>query len=144
MSARAKRTRLTWHAISRSSTPIHLTFPFPSPSRSVFLRLVSGQLRIHFRLSSCLWPENTTMRYPTWIASLLQYTTQHAIPFRHVHDVVPLMDSTTDVSQRLICIFSSGICTRRARNTRMPYGYSSVHVREYSIVRIDHLWWSRW
>ena len=98
-----------------------------------------------FRLLSCLWLENTAMHYLTWIASLLQFDmTQHAIQFRHVHDVVPLMDITTDVSQRLICIFSSGICTRRARNTRMPYGYSSVHVREYSIVRIDRLWWSRW
>ena len=30
------------------------------------------------------------MRYPTWIASLLQFdTTQHAIRFRHVHDVLP-------------------------------------------------------
>ena len=90
MSAKAKRTRLTWHAISRSSTPIHLASPFSSPSRSVFLHLVPGQLPIYFRQSSCLWPENTTLRYPTWIAPLLQFdTTQHAIRSRHVHDVLP-------------------------------------------------------
>ena len=53
-------------------------------------------------------------------------------------------DITTDVSQRLTCMFSLGNCTRSARNTSMPYGYSSVHAREYSMVRIDCLWWSHW
>ena len=43
----------------------------PLPIKVCTLHLVSGQLPICFRVSSCSWPENTTMQYPTWIASLL-------------------------------------------------------------------------
>ena len=41
----------------------HISLPLPI--KVCIPALVSGQLPIHLRLSSCLWPENITMQYPT-------------------------------------------------------------------------------
>ena len=67
-----------------------LHIPLPLPIKVCIPALGLRSTANPFRLSSCLWSDSTTKRYPTWIASLLQFNmTQHTIRFRHVHGVLP-------------------------------------------------------